>query len=157
VFKPSVLLSSIPPEVVNAPPFIPKSTQVNPPEEIPVTPTSTPGSPQQKHYYDSVEKEYDNETILYEQAMGFYPPVPPSTPFLLSPGGVGNHGLNALANSFASLGLNANATHFVSNENSIPEVPSHHHMNNTSYFTTSHHLDPFLFQSQQALLPQPVR
>jgi|tagenome__1003787_1003787.scaffolds.fasta_scaffold13710763_1 hypothetical protein len=42
--------------------------------------------------------------------MGFYPPVPPSTPFLLSPGGVGNHGLNALANSFASLGLNANVS-----------------------------------------------
>ncbi|CAG8482290.1 13344_t:CDS:10 [Funneliformis caledonium] len=153
VFKPSVLISSIPPEVVNAPPFIPKSTQVNPPEEIPVTPTSTPGSPQK----NSGEQEYDNEITIYEQSMGFYPPVPPSTPFLLSPGGAGSHGLNALANSFASLGLNANANQFASNENSIPDVLSHHHMNNTSYFTTSHHLDPFLYQSQQALLPQPLR
>ncbi|CAB4385204.1 unnamed protein product [Rhizophagus irregularis] len=154
VFKPSVLLSSIPPEVVNAPPFVPKSTQVNTPEEISVTPTSTTGSPQQKHYYDSGEQEYDNEMTLYEQNLGFYPPVPPPTPFLLSPGGVANHGLNALANSFASLGLN-NATNFASNENSLSEVPSH--MNNTSYFTTSHHLDPFLYQSQQALLPQPLQ
>jgi len=49
--------------------------------------------------------------VLYEQGPGFYPPVPPSTPFLLSPGGVGNHGLNALANSFASLRLNANVSY----------------------------------------------
>jgi len=51
--------------------------------------------------------------ILYEQAMGFYPPVPPSATFLLSPGGVGNHGLNALANSFASLGLSTNVSNIL--------------------------------------------
>nr|CAG8438280.1 13588_t:CDS:10 [Entrophospora candida] len=135
-------ISTIPPEVINAPPFIPKNNQ---------------GSPQEQKFYDGD----DQDGPLFDQSVNFFPPqsTTTSSSFLLSSGGgVGTRGLNALANSFASLGLNNNVTRFTSEEIPLSESATHHHqINNTSYYTTSHYLDPFLYQSQEALLPQPLQ
>ncbi|KAF0440403.1 pab-dependent polya-specific ribonuclease subunit pan3 [Gigaspora margarita] len=151
VFKPSTILSTISPEVVNAPPFIPKN-QLNVVDETPITPPSAPGSPQKRLFYDSGEHEYDADISMFDPTIGFYPsqPLTSPKPFLLSSGGVKGHGLNALANSFASL-----ATPF-SALDTLPDTTTQH-TNNTSYFTNSHYANPFLYQSQQTLIPQPLQ
>ncbi|CAJ0750821.1 1125_t:CDS:10 [Entrophospora sp. SA101] len=108
-------------------------------------------SPQEQKFYDGD----DQDGPLFDQSVNFFPPqsTTTSSSFLLSSGGgVGTRGLNALANSFASLGLNNNV------KIPLSESATHHHqINNTSYYTTSHYLDPFLYQSQEALLPQPLQ
>ncbi|CAG8558510.1 17127_t:CDS:10 [Acaulospora morrowiae] len=144
VFKPASLLSSIPPEVVNAPPFIPKNNQANVIDETPVTPTSVPGSPRQQLFHES----NDQDVSLYDPTIGFYPAQSSSSKKLIIPSSnASSHGLNALANSFASLGLD---------NNSYPETTSSQ-MNNTNFYSTSHQVDPFLYPTQQALLPQPLQ
>ncbi|RHZ78795.1 hypothetical protein Glove_156g105 [Diversispora epigaea] len=148
VFKPANVLSTIPPEVVNAPPFIPKNNQVNP--------TSVPGSPQQQLFYDSGDQD---SMSSYDPTTGLYSSQPSSASFLLSSGNSASQGLNALANTFASLGLNNSTTDFVVPD-TLQETSPNNNMNNTNFFSTSHQMDqmePFLYPSQKAILPQPLR
>ncbi|CAG8622898.1 323_t:CDS:2, partial [Scutellospora calospora] len=128
VFKPSTILSTISPEVVNAPPFIPKNHQLSV-DETPITPPSAPGSPQQQ-LFDSGEHEYDKDISIFDPTIGFYPSQSLTSP---KP--------KFLATQFSAL-------------DTLPDVTTHH-MNSTSYFTSSHYVDPFLYQSQQTLIPQP--
>ncbi|CAG8488906.1 7888_t:CDS:10 [Diversispora eburnea] len=143
VFKPANVLSTIPPEVVNAPPFIPKNNQVNP--------TSVPGSPQQQLFYDSGDQDMSS----YDSTTGHYSSQLSSASFLMSSVNSASQGLNALANSFASLGLNNSTTDFV-----VPDTLQETSPNNMNFFSTSNQMDqmePFLYQSQKAILPQPLQ
>ncbi|CAG8536238.1 2113_t:CDS:10 [Paraglomus brasilianum] len=147
VFKPSGNISSISPEVINAPPFIPKQSQVASSEG----PKSENGSSDQQQFYDRDDQQHAS---MFDQQMNYFPAQ--TTPnYLMSTRDITNNTFNALAGSIASLSLNA--SNYSVSASSSRSQPSSHNTSNASYFSQLSQVDSLFYQNQSGLLPAPLQ